>query len=100
MLEKQVEGPVVAWARKFMMVSKMNGVGCRSWPDRCFWIPHGAPFFIEFKRPGGEATPAQLLLHEQLRKAGYEVEIHDNKQSAINAIKQRMEAAQVSAERH
>lgn len=78
-----------------MLVSKMNGMGSRGWPDRLFWIPFGAPFLIEFKRPGGSCTPLQLLTQQRLREAGYEVEVHDSKTEAIAAIQRRMDNAKI-----
>ena len=118
-LEKQhVENPTVKWAKdQGIRSTKNNGMGQRSWPDRTFWIPakriakitrteasypwHSAtqrlrplpdakPFLIEFKRPGEEPTPLQWETIMWLRASGYDVEVHDSKETAIAAIKLRM----------
>ena len=105
------------------MSTKNNGMGQRSWPDRTFWIPlqspsattkaladeaeewqasghkshlriFATPFLIEFKRPGEEPTPLQWDTIKHLRAAGYDVEVHDSKESAIAAIQKRLPTGQ------
>jgi hypothetical protein len=60
------------------------------WPDRVFLIPGGRPFFVEFKRSGDDARPLQEFRHELLRKLRYDVELHDDYDAAMNAIKKRL----------
>lgn len=95
-LEKQhVELPVLRWFKKTypgVRVTKMSAFGSmRSWPDRCFWIPGGKPFLIEFKKPGEEPTKLQTDTIEDLRSDGYDVEVHDDPEEAKRAIRKRME---------
>lgn len=67
---------------------KMNGLGFNSWPDRLF-IPRVdkhkklrhtpmRAFWVEFKRPGEEPTPAQWRMIKDLRKRGEIVYVIDN----------------------
>lgn len=78
-LERTIEAAVVKEAKRLGIAqTKMNLIGRRGWPDRCFWLVGGRPLFIEFKRRGELATPLQAFIHEQLRAAGYRVEIVDN----------------------
>jgi hypothetical protein len=46
--------------------AKFRSVNNRSVPDRLFINRHGTVIFIEFKRAGLTATPAQLRKHKQM----------------------------------
>lgn len=61
------------------------------WPDGIFLIPGGRPLFIEFKWPGEEPEPKQIYMHTLLRNLGYDVEVHDNVEEALAAIRTRAE---------
>jgi hypothetical protein len=99
-LESTIEAAVLRWARQVgLMVTKLQGIGNRSWPDRIFWIPGGRPFLIEFKRPGGRLSELQAITISNLKAAGYDVEVHDDKTKAISALRTRMEAAAVPTTR-
>lgn len=88
-----VQKPTVAWARRNEIpATKLQGPGNRSQPDYIFWIPGGAPLLIEFKRPGTTPTPLQTHTYEQYMKLGYDVQVHDTKESAIQALKYRIKA--------
>lgn len=63
--------------------------GDSGWPDRIFLTP-GKPFFIEFKRPGGEPEPRQAFRIKTLKKLRYDVEVHDNVEEALSAIRKRL----------
>lgn len=65
---------------------KLNGIE-RGYPDREFYIPGGKPLHIEFKRVGKEPTKYQLMIHARLRHAGYTVEVHDDVEEAMTAIR-------------
>ena len=65
---------------------KITQPGSTGWPDRLFLIPGGRPLFIEFKKPGEEPEKIQLHRHEELRALGYDIEVHDTREGAINAI--------------
>ena len=69
---------------------KMNAAGERGKPDQMFLIPGGRPFFIEFKRPDGVLSMHQRVMIERLRHYGYDVEVHYEVQSALDAIKKRV----------
>lgn len=80
----------LAWKHLGIIGSKLVTPGDTGYPDRIFWIPGGRPLLIEFKRPGEEPRPKQEYIQNQLRKLGYQVEVHDNAirafQSVINAV--------------
>jgi hypothetical protein len=86
-----VQNPTVVWARRNgCRATKLQGPGNRSLPDYIFWIPGGKPFLIEFKRPGAEPSELQWHTIRQFLNDGYDVEVHDSKESAIAAIQERM----------
>jgi hypothetical protein len=91
--KKTVEDPTLRHCKKHwprLKHYKMNGMGKRSWPDRMFLIPGGCPFFIEFKSPGEEPTLLQANTIKGLTEDGYDVEVHDDKDKAIEAIAKRI----------
>ena len=93
--KKAVEDPTLRKCRKLwpgLMHRKMNGMGFRSWPDQMFMIPGGKPFYIEFKSPGEVPTTQQAEMIERMKGDGYDVEIHDDKDQAVEAIRARMQA--------
>lgn len=47
--------------------------------------------WIEMKRVGGRASPAQLQIHERLRREGQTVVICEGKQQAIDVVTQELE---------
>lgn len=61
------------------------------WPDTMYLIPGGKPLFHEYKWPGQKPEPKQVYMHTLLRNLGYDVEIHDNVEKAIAAIRTRAE---------
>lgn len=82
-LEKTIEAKVVTWARSAgILVRKMNGMGFNAWPDRMF-LYAGRAVFIEFKKPGGKATPLQTTMHDALRHHDFEVEVFSDANVAI-----------------
>src|SRR6185295_382153 len=86
-LEKAIEQAVLRWTKKHGIVqTKMNMLGRRSWPDRCFWIPKGKPVLIEFKKPGGKPTELQADTIAELKELGYAVYVCDNAQKAIEIL--------------
>lgn len=70
------------------------------WPDRMFLLGNGAVLFIEFKDPDeGEIAPKQQYMINLLRSMGYDVQIHDNKDAAVQAISAaKVDAARLSKE--
>jgi len=78
-LERDIEGPVCAYARaKGFYVRKFVSPAHRSVPDRLLGSPGGVVFFIEFKRPGGKATPEQLREHTKIKTYGLDVFVIDD----------------------
>lgn len=87
-LERTIEAAVVRAAKaQGILVTKLNLQGSRGWPDRCFWLPNGRPLFIEFKRLGERPTPLQAHIHEQLRAAGYRVEVVDDTATGLDILR-------------
>jgi len=86
--ESDIEGKVAAWALEELGIFsiKLKRTQERGYPDRMFLVRGGRPLFVEFKRPGEAPRPYQLLIHERLRHAGYEVQVHDNVEEATAAI--------------
>lgn len=86
-----VQNPTVAWARRHgIRATKLQGPGNRSQPDYCFWMKGGRPFIVEFKRPGEYPTALQSDTIRQYMEDGYDIEVHDTKESAIEALTKRM----------
>ena len=72
-LEREVEGYLVRQVERLGgMCPKFDSV--RGWPDRIVLLPSGTLAWVETKRPvGGVLSPAQLVVHEQLRRVGQQV---------------------------
>lgn len=63
--------------RRGYLVVKIIQCTLNGWPD-LMCLKNGKVVFIEVKRPGGRASPLQLLRHEQLRAEGFPVLLIDN----------------------
>lgn len=81
MRERTVEEHLVA------VVSLLGGTaekfvspGKRSVPDRLITMPGRPMFFVEVKRPGKDATPAQKRDHTRREKLGQVVYVVDTKE--------------------
>jgi hypothetical protein len=76
--------------------------GHNGWPDRAFLVGHNRVLLIEFKDPEeGEVSAIQDYIHTMLRGLGYDVQVHDNEEQAIEAIaRAKVEAAQISEGGH
>ena len=87
-LERTIENAVVAYAKKCyrLEVVKLNGMGKQALPDRMFLGPNGTVMFIEFKRPGGKATPLQRHLHSVWKRHGHPVHLVDSVQHGKNLV--------------
>jgi len=79
-LEKDIEGPSIAYARKVgWMVLKLSVRGRRGWPDVLFiGGPPLVVLMIEFKRPKEKPRRLQVWTIEQLRERGMPVYVVDN----------------------
>jgi hypothetical protein len=79
MLEKQIEAKVCEYAReRGLLVYKFTSPARAAVPDRLFILPSGKAFFVEFKREGQKATPAQEREHHRLRQHKVSVFVIDN----------------------
>lgn len=84
-LEKEIEDEYVLWAyTKGVLAKKFIDQGDTSAPDRICLCKGGHTFFIEFKKPGEDATVAQKIYHKELRSWGYNVYTCDNLKKAID----------------
>ena len=99
MLERTVERTACQRALSDLGVASMKlaAQGQRSWPDRLFLIPGGKPLMIEFKAPGEMPRPDQLQCHNILRMLGYQVEVCDDADDALNYIRKAMEVSHAKA---
>lgn len=97
-LEADLENKVVkwAWTTYGILGSKLKILGETGYPDRVFWIPGGKPLLIEFKRPGEEPKVDQQRVHKMLLPLGYNLEVHKDYGTAIEAITRAVETALVS----
>lgn len=92
MRESQIELPVVKRAEAAgYYVRKVAWIGRRSAPDRLFAREDRGQVYIEFKRPGEDATLAQKLEHTRMRKAGMEVHVCDSIDAAMRLLWLRRE---------
>lgn len=94
-LEKKIENRVTVFCRKIKLKWKRKQRG--ELLDRQYYIPGGKIFIIEFKRPGEEPFKRQAKAITELRELGYDIEVHDNSEEAIEAIKARILEAKVGA---
>lgn len=79
MLEKQIERKVCDYAKEQgLLVYKFTSPSRMGVPDRLFITREGMVFFIEFKRGGEKATPAQVREHERLREQKVNVFVIDD----------------------
>lgn len=101
MLERTVERTACQRALSELGVASMKlaAQGQRSWPDRLFLIPGGRPLLIEFKAPGEGPRVDQLQCHNILRMLGYQVEVCDDADDALNYIRKALDAARLPARR-
>lgn len=86
MLEKHIEQAVCRYAEsEGCIVVKLNGPGDRGKPDRMF-LRNGVVLFIEFKKPGGRATPLQIKWQERLRASGFVAEFVDTVADGVRLV--------------
>ncbi len=79
MLEKHIEAKVCDYAKqRGLLVYKFTSPARAAVPDRLFILPNGKMFFVEFKREGQKATPAQQREHMRLRQHNVSVFVIDN----------------------
>jgi hypothetical protein len=93
LLEKDIEAAVASrlnqWARdKGIKLSylKLTIPGNRGYPDRLILADGGRAIFVEFKRPGETPRKLQVYTHEWLKELGFEVQVHDTVDGAMEKI--------------
>lgn len=96
--ESSIEQAVTRWCRAqgLHFTPKLQGAGNKGLPDRLILLPGGRVFFIEFKNHRGTTTLLQEYTINELRKLGFDVEVHNCATDAIKAIILRMDPARVS----
>lgn len=86
-LEAEIEKPAVAYGRKTgWVMRKYTSPAHRSVPDRLCMHDFGTIVFIEFKRPGEDATALQKDEHRELRARGFIVYVIDNVEDAKRVL--------------
>ena len=86
MLEKQIETKVCDYAKECGVgVYKFTSPARAAVPDRMFMYK-GRVFFIEFKREGQKATPAQEREHNRMRQHQINVFVVDNVEQGVIVI--------------
>ena len=86
MLEKQIEAKVCDYAKECGVgVYKFTSPARAAVPDRMFMYK-GRVFFIEFKREGQKATPAQEREHNRMRQHQINVFVVDNVEQGVIVI--------------
>jgi hypothetical protein len=90
-LEKVGEAKFVRWLKKNKIKQKKKAYG--ELLDRWIFLPMGHLFIVEFKRKkGGVLKRRQIIEINELKELGYDVEVHDDADEAIEAVRRRMEA--------
>lgn len=99
--ETKIEDEAVRQAAALGVRSlKLTLYGDSGWPDRVFLIPGGRPLWIEFKAPGEGPDPLQSVRHAFLEYMGYDIEVHDTVEGAVEAIRRKLAAATAAGWRH
>lgn len=71
---------------------KMNGLGCRDWPDRLIIGPYQFTLWIEFKRKErGKVSPGQAILFKELQDMYHVVYIFDDGKEAFQFLQQKLD---------
>lgn len=66
-------------------------------PDTIFWVPHGRPLLIEFKWENNTLDPKQVYWREIYERLGYDVEVHNSVDEALESIAYKVVAATIHA---
>lgn len=93
--EGRLEDRLTKWLKKNKIKWKTKAHG--ELLDRWLLLPNGHLFIIELKKPKAKASPKtgrrQWKEINDLRELGYDVEVHNNYEEAIEAITLRLETA-------
>lgn len=89
---KQVEGPVVKWAKdNGWLTLKINVLGKRGFPDHFFFTYPRVLVMIEFKAPGKKPSAIQGYVHRLFLKLGWVVHVVSTKEQGIAILQREME---------
>lgn len=87
--EKLLESKLAAAIRALGGWSlKLWSVSVTGLPDRMVLMPGGVIRFVELKSTGKKPTPRQLVVHSQLRKLGFDVDVIDTEQQLQQFLNQ------------
>lgn len=83
MLEKDVDGKIVDYAKKtygalVLKLTMLGRYGIAGLPDRLFLGRGRVIFFIEMKKPGGKTSKIQDYMHQLLVGFGFNVYVVDD----------------------
>lgn len=96
-LEKDVRDPCVRAAKAYGDVKHKRmhfGHGtANGWPDDLFIFSNGHHWWVEFKRPEGEATPLQAERHKEMRAYKADVSVIDDEDLFLLELAKRRIAA-------
>lgn len=79
--EASVRDPSIKLAKRRGVYHKRMHFGkgaAAGWPDDLFLFRDGRHWWVEFKKPGGEATPLQAERHREMRERGVDVSVIDD----------------------
>jgi len=87
--EKLLESKLAAAIRALGGWSlKLWSVSVTGLPDRMVLMPGGVIRFVELKSSGKKPTPRQLVVHNQLRQLGFDVDVIDTEQQLQQFLNQ------------
>ena len=66
--------------------------------DTLYFIPGGRPLLHEYKWGKLAPEPKQNYTHKWLKKLGYDVQVHNNVEDALESIRRAMESARLHEE--
>ena len=85
-LEKDVRNPSIKLAKAADVLHKRMHFGygaAGGWPDDLFLFKNGHHWWVEFKRPGGEATELQKEVHRQMQARGVDISVIDSYENFV-----------------
>lgn len=90
-LEVEIEDRYVEECSKIgVKAEKFKRQGKKGGADRIVFIPKGKTIFIEFKRPGGEASPHQIEFLDMMDSLGFPCYILDSWEEALKITKRKL----------
>ena len=95
-LEADIRAGVVPFAKKLGVIHirmHFGGGATAGYPDDLFLFPNGVSLWVEFKRPGREADPLQVMRMGQLMDMGHPATVIDDIGVGRACIRQFLDAA-------